>query len=223
MRLTDIKKAGRYFIRIVKNPFSKQSCFALKRYMGESFVFIGERFRGLDFTMVYQCEGSEHNNNYSKSPRKVLKRIFEEIDFAKEHGFLDLGCGKGYVMAEACKYPFKSVGGVEYTEQLCNICERNLEILGLKEQVELFHCDARDFNDYGNYDIFYFCNPFDETVLSEVAKKIYESHKNSRCVIYYLNPHQEERQRAILHAGFHLTKTMPDENEQYFDIRVYEN
>lgn len=111
MRLKDIKKAAGYLERIAKNPFSKQSGAALRRYFKELFSLIYEKIRGLDFTMVYQCDGNEHNNNYSKSPKKVLKRVFDDIDFSKPHSFIDMGCGKGYVMVCASEYPFEKVGG----------------------------------------------------------------------------------------------------------------
>lgn len=221
MRTQDIKKAGKYIERIVKDPFSKQSRSAFKRYICEGFVLMYERFKGLDFTMVYQCEENEHNNNYSKSPQKILEKIFREIDFSKPHSFLDLGCGKGYVMVNAAKYPFIHVGGVEYTPELCDICKNNLEVLKLEQKIQVFNCDAKEFRYYADYDVFYFCNPFDETILSVVAKKIYESHRYNECTLYYLNPHQEERQKAILDAGFKLVKLMPDDSESYFDIKVY--
>ncbi len=223
MRLKDIKKAGAYFGRIARDPFSKQSRAALVRYIGESFSLVYERIRGLDFTMVYQCDSSEHNNNYSKSPKKTLIRIFNNIDFSEPHSFLDMGCGKGYVMTIASHYPFEKVGGVEYTPELCDICRRNLSILNL-DKVKVFNCDAKEFEGYGDYDVFYFCNPFDETILSVVAKKIIEAHKGGKCWIYYLNPHQEERQKAIIDVGFRLVRIISDsQSEKYFDISLYES
>lgn len=222
MRIKDIKKMSLYLGRIAKDPFSKQSRTAMKRYLREGIVLVCEKIRGLDFTMVYQCEQNEHNNNYSKSPKKVLKRIFEDIDFKEDHGFLDMGCGKGYVMTVAAKYPFEKIGGVEYTKELCEICRKNLDRLNL-DQVEVFHEDAKNFNKYANYDIFYFCNPFDETILSVVSQKISESHKDRKCYIYYLNPYQEKRQQAIANAGFKLIKTIEDADEPYFNINIYTN
>lgn len=112
MRRQDAKKAAAYLKRIIQDPFSRQSRAAMKRYMVEAVMLVYEKLRGLDFTMVYQCENNEHNNNYSKSPKKVLKRIFEEIDFTEKHNFIDMGCGKGYVMAKAAEYPFEKVGGL---------------------------------------------------------------------------------------------------------------
>lgn len=222
MRYTDIKKAMTYLKRIAKDPFSRQSLAALKRYMKEACALVYEKFHGLDFTMVYKCQNNEHNNNYSKSPDRVLKRIFDEIDYEKNHSFIDLGCGKGYVIAMAAKQPFKKVGGVEFSKELCDICRKNLSILRLND-VELYNCDAKEFEKYGEYDIFYFCNPFDEIILFEVVKKIYESHKDKKCTIYYLNPHQEERQRVIRDAGFRLVRVIKDKCECYFDINVYVN
>lgn len=222
MRLKDLKKAGAYFGRIAKDPFSRQSRAALGRYVREAFSLIWERMRGLDFTMVYQCDSNEHNNNYSKSPKKVLNRIFENIDYSVPHSFMDMGCGKGYVMTLAAKHPFENVGGVEYTPELCAVCRKNLDILKLNE-VRLFNCDAKEFDGYGDYDIFYFCNPFDETILAVVAEKIMTAHKDSKSWIYYLNPHQAERQKAITDAGFKFVSVIEDKNEKYFNINVYEN
>lgn len=222
MRVKDIKKVGAYLGRIAEDPFSKQSRAAMGRYIKEAFSLIGERVRGLDFTMVYQCDSNEHNNNYSKSPKKVLNRIFDSIDYSVPHSFMDMGCGKGYVMTLAAKYSFERVGGVEYTPELCDICRKNLGILML-DWVKVFNCDAKEFDGYGDYDIFYFCNPFDETILSVVARKIIEAHTDRKCWIYYLNPNQEERQKAIMCAGFKLVKVIEDKREKYFNINVYEN
>lgn len=90
-------------------------------------------------------------------------------------------------------------------------------------EVEIYNCDAKNFEHYEDYDIFFFCNPFDETILSVVAERILLAHQDSKCWIYYLNPHQEERQKAITDAGFKLVKVIEDKNERYFDISVYEN
>ncbi len=222
MRIKDIRKVGTYLGRIAKNPCSKQSRAAMGRYIKEACSLIGERMRGLDFTMVYQCDSNEHNNNYSKSPKKVLNRIFESIDYSIHHSFMDMGCGKGYVLTVAAEHPFENVGGVEYTPELCDICRKNLGRLKL-DQVKVFNCDAKEFDRYEDYDIFYFCNPFDETILSVVAEKIINAHKDSKCWIYYLNPHQTERQKALMDAGFKLVSVIEDKSEKYFNINVYES
>lgn len=222
MRVKDVKKVGNYLTRILKNPFSRQSRSAIIRYTKELFSLMYEKVKGLDFTMVYQCDSNEHNNNYSKSPRKVLKRIFDDIDFKENHCFVDMGCGKGYVMTVAHEYPFDKICGVEYTPELCEIAVENMKRLNM-DDIKVVNCDAKMFDGYSDYDVYYFCNPFDETILSVVAMKISESHKETDCWIYYLNPHQSERQKAIVDAGFKLVRVIKDRNEYYFDINVYKN
>lgn len=87
-------------------------------------------------------------------------------------------------MTVASEYSFENVGGVEYTKELCDICRNNLSILKL-DKVKVYNCDAKEFEEYSDYDVFYFCNPFDETILSVVAQKIIESHsdKNAGYII----------------------------------------
>ena len=89
------------------------------------------------------------------------------------------------------------------------------------DQIKIFNSDAKLWNGYADYDIYYFCNPFDETILSVVARKIIESHPDTKCYIYYLNPHQPQRQKVITDAGFRLVKVIEDRNEKYFDVNVY--
>ena len=221
MRIKNIKKAVSYFRRLLLDPFSKQSTTALKRYVHEILAIINEKIHGLDFTMVYQCDSNEHNNNYSKSPKAILMKIFNDINYNTPHGFMDMGCGKGYVIACATAYPFSMVGGVEYDQELYKICQKNMQILKY-DKINIYNCDAKEFDKYADYDIYYFCNPFDETILSVVAQKILETHLNRSCWIYYLNPHQPERQKVITDAGFKLVKVIENENEKYFTVNVYE-
>ncbi len=37
-------------------------------------------------------------------------KVFEDIDFNSAHSFLDMGCGKGYVMTVASEYSFEKCG-----------------------------------------------------------------------------------------------------------------
>lgn len=221
MRKEDIRMLLRYFYRIAKNPFSRQSRSALARYLGEGVMYLTEKMRGLDFTMVYSSSGDNpHNSSYSKAPERVLRRMFNDIDSREKHKFMDIGCGKGYVLSKAFVSGFGEVGGVEYSEGLVQICRKNLGKLGFDSK-NVYWGDARQFDRYGDYDIFFMNNPFDETVLSEVAKKIIEEHDNKTCFIYYLNPAKEERQKAIIDSGFRLVKVIKDKKEKYFDINVY--
>lgn len=188
MRAKDLKKVGLYLKRILKDPFSKQSRMAMLRYFKEGFNLIGEKISGLDFSMVYQCDNYTHNHNYSKTPKNILNRVFSDIDFSKQHNFLDIGCGKGYVLAIASEYPFTLNDGIEYDAQLTDIGKRNLKKLKL-DNCNIFNVDATKFEKYTDYDIYYLCNPFDSNILTKVLKRIAAAHKDTPCIAYYLNPY----------------------------------
>ncbi|WP_288903258.1 class I SAM-dependent methyltransferase [uncultured Sneathiella sp.] len=56
--------------------------------------------------------------------RHILERL--NIEYSSYH-FLDYGSGKGAILAAAAKYPFKSVTGVELSEQLHQTALQNIE------------------------------------------------------------------------------------------------
>src|SRR5260370_34903991 len=57
-----------------------------------------------------------------------IRSVFNNLglDFRK-YCFVDLGCGKGRVLANAARYAFKSVIGVDFAKQLCEASKSNLE------------------------------------------------------------------------------------------------
>ena len=59
--------------------------------------------------------------------------------------------------------------------------------------------------------------------MEPVAEKIYKSHVEKECVLYFLNPHLKPRTDAIEKAGFKLKKQILDSSEWYFNINVYSN
>jgi len=225
MRKADRKQLFGYIRRFFKGPvFTRQKFAAAKRYLGYLISMFYEKINGLDYTMIYYTrdENNPHNSSYSKAPNHVLKRIFNDISYNPKRSFIDIGCGKGYVVRKAYKYPFDKVGGMEYTESLYRICCQNLKTEGLDSSY-ITNCDARDFKDYGKFNIYFMNNPFDEIILSDVAQKMYTAHLEDECIIYYLNPCYPKRHEAILAAGFRLIRQIPDKYESYFLVNVYSN
>lgn len=47
------------------------------------------------------------------SPKKVLKRIFNDVGDLSDKGFIDVGCGKGYAVKMAHRAGFERSGGVQ--------------------------------------------------------------------------------------------------------------
>lgn len=165
----------------------------LKRYFLYLYqYFLCEKRKGLDFTMrdtgLYESSKKMYHG-YSKTDEKHVKEIFNCLSFERTNRLLDVGCGKGVVLRAAADYPFRKIAGIELQAELVEIARRNFRILGLENKIECFEANALAFDGYGNYDIFFFFNPFSEAVLEKVIKRIVESRKErgSFLVIYH-NP-----------------------------------
>lgn len=210
-----------YFNRFIdpKIPL-KQKWVSFWRYIGMGFGLIGEKLHGVDYEMIYQEDnGKDDCGNYTMSPKKVLKRIFNNEGDLSNKGFIDVGCGKGFAKM-AYKAGFRIVGGVEYNQYLYNICIKNLK--KDKIPVDYVICGmAQDYESYNNFDIFYFNNPFEANILSDVLKKIIELRNGNTCRCYYLNP-SKEKEDAFINNGFKLIKVIKDPAESYFLMNVYE-
>ncbi len=205
-------------------PFlSKQKWAAFWRYFMTAIVLISEKVRGLDYSMVYYTKDENvHHSVYTKVPEKILKRIFADVPQIEKKAFMDVGCGKCYAVTKAAQYGFGRYGGVEYTKALFDIGVDNLKKQGLSTK-DVYNKDAKEFNLYGEFDVFFFNNPFDETIIEPVVKKIFDEHCGRQCVLYYLNPSPKPRADAVERAGFKLIKQIPDKYEWYFNINVYSN
>lgn len=223
MKNKNIKLVINYLHRFVEGPvFSRQKWVAFWRYAGEAISLIYEKTTGLDYSMPYYTKDEcVHNSVYTKVPKKVLRRIFKDVSNIENKAFIDVGCGKCYAVTNAAKIGFKRYGGVEYTKHLYDVGISNLRRKGLSTK-DIYNEDAQAFEHYAEFDVFFFNNPFDETIMRPVAKRIFDSHINQECSLYFLNP-LKERAEAVEAAGFRLIKHIPDKSESYFDINVYSN
>lgn len=224
MKQSDFKLIISYLSRFVEGPmFSRQKWAAFWRYTGEVCSLVYEKIVGLDYSMVYWTKDeSIHHSVYTKVPDKILKRIFADVENIGDKGFIDVGCGKCYAVTRAAQKGFRLYGGVEYTKELYNIGISNLKKKKLSVE-HVYNGDAKDFEHYGDFDVFFFNNPFDETIMEPVAKKIFETHVDRECVLYFLNPHLKPRTDAIEKSGFKLLREIPDKYEPYFKLNVYTN
>jgi SAM-dependent methyltransferase len=82
--------------------------------------------------------------------------------------FLDIGCGKGRVLIVAAQYPFSRIVGVEYSAELCAICERNLRAIQGLERCTVVNKDAEHFALPDGDLLVYMFNPFKP----ELARKV---------------------------------------------------
>ncbi|MDR1384609.1 MAG: class I SAM-dependent methyltransferase [Planctomycetaceae bacterium] len=202
-------------LQIIRRYF-RYICFALR-------VFLYEKPRGLDFhlrdkSLLIESKGKYHG--YSITPAGHLKRIFSYLNVTEYDSFLDVGCGKGFVLTKAAALPYQRVAGIDLLSHLTQIAEKNLSILKLKNRIQVFTGDAAAFEYYGDYNHFFFFNPFDAEIMKPVLKKIIASHSNhdtknapNKLTLIYHNP---ACHNTILETGcFQLVHELYDPLKDY--------
>jgi SAM-dependent methyltransferase len=140
---------------------------------------------------------------YFPSPWRGLKRIFKHIPISEDDVFVDFGSGKGRVVLEAARRPFRRVVGIEVAPVLHAAAEANLAAARASlrcRDVQLLNADARDVPIPDDLTTAFFFNPFRGEVFETVARGLAESAKRSprRIRIVYVNPQEEA---ALLAAG----------------------
>ena len=169
------------------------------RYTFE-YVFLEKPF-GLDFSMrdthlIGESGGKMHG--YSKTDEAHIKQIFSRLKIDSSSRIIDIGCGKGVFLRQACKEKFGAVAGIEYDKHTYDICKKNFERLKMMDKLKIYNCDASDFSHYGDYNIFYLCNPFGKEIMDKVMDKIVASHKGKICVILH---HPTTADVIVAHGG----------------------
>lgn len=164
--------------------------FPTRHRIRVALASLTEKLFGLDFSMPDRMydRGRGDGAMYLASSEAMLENLFSCVDMDKPHGFLDVGCGKGYVLWRARMWGFSKVGGVEYDEKLFGICQKNLRRLKLEARVTTVCCDACRFDGFGDYDVFYFFNPFGEEIMDQVIRRILEQCPGKEVTLLYYRP-----------------------------------
>jgi SAM-dependent methyltransferase len=156
-------------------------------------------------------ENLAHANPYLASQPEDIRSVFKnlDVDFSR-YCFVDLGCGKGRVLAEAVRYPFKSVIGIDFAKELCEACEANLAKVRSTwhcGDVQVFQADATEFDLPRGPCVVYIYNSFRGPALAAVLERIRASVENFP--------------RHVRIA--YVTPTLPEFFEQLPQILVYKS
>ena len=77
------------------------------------------------FLNTGQKEADEANNGYAGSQPSVVRRALQALPAVDGATFIDLGCGKGRVLAIATEFPFAAIRGIELSPPLARKAARN--------------------------------------------------------------------------------------------------
>jgi hypothetical protein len=90
--------------------------------------------------------------------------------------FIDLGSGKGRVLLMASAYPFRRIIGIEFSQELHRIAERNVLLFKRDQrkcsQIITRHQDASEYEIAGQRLVLYLFDPFKEPVLAQILTRI---------------------------------------------------
>ena len=128
---------------------------------------------------------------YAETVRRPISLL--PIDHSR-FTFVDLGCGKGKPLLVASRFPFKKLVGVDLSRVVLDVAENNLAVCrdwcGPRSRFDLRCEDVESFVFPDGPLVIYLFNPFPQSVLSVVVKRLEASLSASprEAVILYVNP-----------------------------------
>lgn len=156
-----------------------------------------------------------HGERYQTVPEEIIRWFIDNsgVDPATTI-FIDIGCGKGRALIVAAQYAFKSVIGVEYSQELAEICSLNLRKAKCADRGRVIVEDAARFVPPPGDLLIFMNNPFK----AEIACKVYarlRAHPG-RVVLCYRGPGHD----VIRDTGwFEETLRRPDAARIYRPIK----
>lgn len=181
--------------------------------------FFIELPKGLDFSLRDKNSISfQGSNGYALTSKAALRNIFQYLPFGiNDKSLIDIGSGKGGVICYAKQLGFKTCLGVEYERHLHEIATKNIERLNLQKSVFSLNLDARSFEQYDTYDVYFLFNPFDSDIYEQVINCITAQAKNEKHLIAYGKANDD----VLVRSGFREIhrSTCPYRNNS---IKIYE-
>lgn len=184
--------ADRYHEREVRRWYRKAHALNRefdRRYRVDTFPLVD--IDDLDVDAVTKSESNRCQSIYEHLFDEAMSHV--NIDHSA-YTFVDIGSGKGKAMMLASLYPFRKIVGVEFSDELCRLSERNLRVFAhARQKTRAFevHClDARKYEAVAEPCVFFFFNPFRAPLMQSVVERIAASiDAHPRPVwIVYCNP-----------------------------------
>ncbi len=165
---------------------------------------------------------TSHSTIYMPAGYDLLEALFKQVDLKGYRHFIDIGCGKGRVMAVAAHYGARKITGIDYSPLFCRIAREQMEktaALLPAFSYKIINNDAFYFDIPDDADCIFMFNPFDDVIMSGVADHIAESHRRCprRITLLYANP---MHRGCLEEAGF--TEVFHTKQLQYLEAAIME-
>jgi precorrin-6B methylase 2 len=179
--------------------------------------------KGLDIHTEKRMEFSRDIGLWHEPTRRHLfVKAVSTLQITNSNSFMDIGCGKGFVLIMASQYPFAKIAGIELSEKMYQTCLKNLKKHDL-ETVDIILKNATDVSfEYDEYDTFFMYNPFKENVVKKVVRNLINSVKRKprKIVMIYHNPLHGN---IFIEQGFKIIEKLNDNHiDQTRRIYIYQ-
>lgn len=119
-------------------------------------------------------------HSYEATPWRMIRCAFDALPVRDSDVLLDYGSGKGRVLVEATRYPFRRIIGVDIVAELVDVARRNVRS---DPRCQVSRVDAADYAVPDDVTVIFLFNPFDESAHDVVGRRILESMRAwPRCV-----------------------------------------
>jgi hypothetical protein len=113
---------------------------------------------------------------YASISHKLTREVLDRLKLSADDAFIDIGCGKGRVLAISATYPVESIVGVEYEPALAKMARVNIARQD-HPRISVWQGAAEDF-DYSKITVAYAFNPVEPDVLDLILAKINQDRMN---------------------------------------------
>jgi len=132
---------------------------------------------------LYGDEKRYQATNYDR-----IIKIINYLKLKENDVFVDLGCGKGRVILLASTKKIKKVIGIELRKSMVDIARKNINNFKFKKTpIEIFHCDAANYN-FKEETVFFMFHPFEwktlKIVLNNIKKSLIENPRKIHIVYH---------------------------------------
>ena len=190
----------------------KKLILEIKKYLSMKINVFYEGIKGVDFIrtdVAYSTVTNKVYQQYGRSSMIITKMLLRYLSKEKDVSFIDIGCGKGYVLYKISKLNLIKIAGLELDMNLISIAHNNLQKMKIND-VEIYHSDATAFDKYSEFNYFYFYYPFSIEIFDIVVKSIVNTlvHNKRKIKIIYVASSSDYIKDVMEREGFTLEKVI---------------
>jgi SAM-dependent methyltransferase len=148
-------------------------------------------------------------HDYEPSGWRSLKRALKGVEYGPEDSFIDIGCGKGRVVAQAARLPFSRVLGVEVSEELAAEARAQAASLGRHRRcglVEIVVADSTVWPIPPDVTVIYFYNPLSGAPMQAFLDRVIDSVRETPRELTLLYVHPQNEDDVIARPDFELRR-----------------